>query len=194
MKDRFRAKPDKKYRPKNWQAMNERADDQIAPTAAVHSVDALQRWALATANITQHGHRPNEAHVVERIRSRYGHSDASGASTQHTFNEREKHSDPEDLDNGTKTATAKRKHTMSPTGALRHGELYVNEKDKVGVRQAKRPRKEESKSNMVATSRMDDDGNDHNEDNDTYAQSSDWSFPSGDEVKTAKTRTHIEIN
>lgn len=57
-KDRFRAKPVTKYTPKNWQALNEREDDQIAPKAAARSIDALQRWALHTANISQGSHKP----------------------------------------------------------------------------------------------------------------------------------------
>ncbi|KZM20087.1 uncharacterized protein EKO05_0007532 [Ascochyta rabiei] len=115
MRDRFRAKTDKKYRPKNWQAMNERADDQIEPAAAVRSVDALQRWALITANITQSDHRPNEAKTMERIQSRYGTT--------------------------TKTTTAKRKDIVSPTGTLRYGEIYVNNTAEGNIDQLSGPEK-----------------------------------------------------
>jgi hypothetical protein len=69
-KDPFRAKTNR-YQDKNKKASNERNDDQIAPRAASHSIDALQRWALATANIPQSGYRANEAEMVDRVRVRY---------------------------------------------------------------------------------------------------------------------------
>ncbi|KAF9693892.1 hypothetical protein EKO04_008182 [Ascochyta lentis] len=180
MKDRFRAKPDKKYCPKNWQAMNDRADDQIAPTGAARSIDDLQRWAFATANIAQNGHRSNEVQIVERIQFRYSNSDASGALTQNTSKESYKLKDSEQSGTATKPATVKRKHATSPTAALKYGELYMNDTTEGDTRQAKRHRKDEKES------RVDED--------DTYAQSSEWSFPSEDEMETTKARAYIEID
>ena len=69
-KKRFKPKH-KRYPDKNQQALNERNDDQIVPRAVSHSIDALQRWALATANIPQSGCRYNEVEIVDRIRARY---------------------------------------------------------------------------------------------------------------------------
>ena len=69
-KKRFKPKH-KRYPDKNQQAINERNDDRIAPRAVSHSIDALQRWALATANIPQSGCRYNEVEMVDRIRARY---------------------------------------------------------------------------------------------------------------------------
>ena len=69
-KYRFKGKP-KKDQAYNQKASNERNDDRIAPQAASHSIDALERWALATANIPQRGYRANEAEMVDRIRVRY---------------------------------------------------------------------------------------------------------------------------
>ena len=70
-KKRFKPKH-KRYPDKNQQALDERNDDQIAPRAVSHSIDALQLWALATANIPQSGCRDNEVEMVDRIRDRYG--------------------------------------------------------------------------------------------------------------------------
>jgi hypothetical protein len=69
-KKRFKPKH-KRYPDKNQQALNERNDDQIAPRAVSHSIDALQRWAFATANIAQSGYRANEVGMIERVRERY---------------------------------------------------------------------------------------------------------------------------
>jgi hypothetical protein len=69
-KKRFKPKH-KRYPDKNQQTLNERNDDRIAPRAASHSIDALQRWALATANIAQSGCRANEVEMIDRIRDRY---------------------------------------------------------------------------------------------------------------------------
>lgn len=58
-------------------ARNDRADDQIAPKHASNSVQSLQRWALATANLPQQGHRSNETQIIERIERRYASEDVN---------------------------------------------------------------------------------------------------------------------
>lgn len=60
-----------RYPPKDWTAINNKADDQIAPKHASRSTDSLQRWALATADIKQQGYGKNERQIAERIESRY---------------------------------------------------------------------------------------------------------------------------
>jgi hypothetical protein len=59
-------------REKDWTSINDKADDQIAPTHASHSISSLQRWALATATLPHPGPRANEAQIIERIERRYG--------------------------------------------------------------------------------------------------------------------------
>jgi hypothetical protein len=182
MRDRFRAKPDNRYRPENWEAMNERADDQIAPAAARH-IDALQRWALATADIPQHGHRSNEVQMMQRIQSSYSNLDTSGASHRNPTNESE---DSEPLGTATKTLMLKREHMRSPTRALVHGELHANKTAKGNAPQNKGCGEGKIEGSTKDASNLDV--------NDKCMQSSDWSFPSDDEVKNKTMRTYIEID
>lgn len=185
-KDRFRPKQDNKYQHKNLQAPNERADDQISPTAAAHSIDALQRWALATANIAQSGHRANETQMAERVRDRYENEafslslhkdvdlDAEVAHSDHTLQT---------------TASKKRKHSISLTRSLKLGTIYSQDAADPDARQTKQRR---SKSPGVSTIDGDDD----------YAQSSEWSFPIEDGMEitktvtkmVTKTRTYVKID
>lgn len=60
-RDGFRAKPANKFESEDWQATNEREDDQITPKAAAQSIESLQRWTLLTASISASTHRANEA-------------------------------------------------------------------------------------------------------------------------------------
>jgi len=57
---------------KDWDNVNNLADDQIAPKSASRSTSSLQRWALATADLPQQAHRSNETQIIERIERRYG--------------------------------------------------------------------------------------------------------------------------
>ncbi|KAF2625339.1 hypothetical protein BU25DRAFT_423415 [Macroventuria anomochaeta] len=149
-KDRFRAKPDNEYQPKHLQALNERADDQIAPKAAAQSIDTLQRWALATANIAQSGHRANESQTVERIRNRY----KSEPPSQSLFQKLDLDVDAARPDSTLQnTASKERKHSISPAGSLQLTTLYSRETTELDARQAKRCR---SKSPGVSSIDEDD--------------------------------------
>lgn len=55
-------------------------DDQIAPAATSHSVEALQRFAQATSTIPAFSPRKNEAQIVDRIEARYGAGTGDGLS------------------------------------------------------------------------------------------------------------------
>jgi hypothetical protein len=68
MKNPFRGKPITKHTPKDVVRALEREVDQITPKAAAHSIDAVQMWALHTANIPQGPHQCNEINIVERVR------------------------------------------------------------------------------------------------------------------------------
>jgi hypothetical protein len=170
-KDRFRVKPINKYTPKNLQAQNERADDQIAPRAVTHSINALQQWALLTANLVQSGHRANETQMVERIRDRY----VNKCSPRISYGNLDQIAAVESSDIEVKViALKKRKHSVSPTGSLSLDTLHTEDTDEADMRQTKR---RQAKSPNVSS--VDDD--------DIYAQSSEWSFPSEDEVKVLQT-------
>ena len=67
-KDRFRPKLITNYTSKGLVAQSERADDQIAPTAAAHTIDDLQRWALLTATIIEGAPRANEMQTGAYLR------------------------------------------------------------------------------------------------------------------------------
>lgn len=185
-KDPYRAKTDHKHTHKRQQAANERADDQIAPKAVVHSVDALERWALATANIAQNGFRANEMHIVERIQGRYANANA-GAPIQDSFDGRSHHAATARSDSSAQVkTTTKRKYPVSPTGASSMDALHADDTAENGARQTKRRRKDEKERDAAAVSSADED--------DRYAESSEWSFPSEDEVRITKTSAYIEID
>ncbi|KAJ8109271.1 hypothetical protein OPT61_g7584 [Boeremia exigua] len=120
-KDRFRAKRTARNQSHKWQAVSEREDDQIAPKAAASSIDTLQRWAHATANIEQGGVRANEIQTMERIHDRYG---IEGFSPSHSEDAdlyaEETHADTE-LE---VTTSQKRKQPMSPTRSIQSGTMY----------------------------------------------------------------------
>lgn len=131
---RFRAKSNTTYVSQSVKALLEREDDQIAPEAAAHSIDALQTWALHTANISQGSYKPNEAQTVERIHDRYVNEVFSMGSH-------------EDIDQRTTSAHSARmlqdtaekkmkgkKHTISPAGSLQLNTLYSKDTSDTGVR------------------------------------------------------------
>lgn len=181
-KDRFRAKTKNKWQPKNWQARNEREDDQIAPKAAAASIDTLQRWAHATADIAQDGHRANESLIVARIRDRYEKEAYPLSHHKHTGPELETENS-KNMPRGTNSR--KRKPSSSPIASSQPSTLFAADGIEEAARQSKRRR-----AKSPGGSSIDAD--------DRYAQSSEWSFPDEDEVKMAKTTTepgtHIEID
>jgi hypothetical protein len=185
MKDRFRAKHSSRRPSKSWEDTNERADDQIAPNAAAQSIEALQRWALTTANIWQSGHRANEAQTVQRIRSRYENAGSNAPLQDLSIYPGQKGT------NNVFQATATTQE-RSPS----------NNSSEVNEHRTKRRRsKSPARTGLMALAPLSDiahhravtaDANASSED-DLYAQSSEWSFPS-DEEMSVKARTYIEID
>ena len=119
--------------------------------------------------------------MVERIRDRY----VNECSPRISYGNLDQVVAVESCDVEVKVIVSKkRKHPVSPTGSLNLDTLYTKDTDKADMRQTKRHR-----ANSPDVSGVDDD--------DIYAQSSEWSFPSEDEVKVTQTvnatKTNIDV-
>ena len=113
MKDPFREKPITKYTPKDVICALEHEVDQIAPKAAAQSIDALQKWAVHTADIPQGPHRRNEINIAERVRDHYVDEDLSLVA--HKELDSDASAAPTD---STLLDTTSSEHVVSPTGSL----------------------------------------------------------------------------
>lgn len=149
---------------RNQEDRDNQADDQIAPNHVSGSVDHLQRWALATANLPQHGHGKRENEIIERIQRRYANASPGGYENPHTEENHE-------LDN------------RHPARAQPSDPIHTAAKR----RQSTSPsREEQSKKRRLESpshqTRLHEETAEKTEEGDTDAQSSEWSFPeSGNE-------------
>ncbi|KAF3007892.1 hypothetical protein E8E13_011002 [Curvularia kusanoi] len=181
-KDRFRARPKRLL--DNDAA--ERQDDQIAPEVASGCIDALQRWALVTANIAQGSHRANEAEMVDRVRDRYENKDLSRASYQNHHPGTELERSYPAVDTPPPKQGNQRVSLVSTLHQTPNDRKSPTPKDReADLPQAKRRR-----------SRSPDAKSDNTVDG--VALSGEWKLASEDEVKLSKkvkrTRTFIEID
>ncbi|KAF2127453.1 hypothetical protein P153DRAFT_387994 [Dothidotthia symphoricarpi CBS 119687] len=163
----------KRWPSKNQDDKDHQADDQIAPRHASGSVDDLQRWALTTANFLQHGHGKREDQIIERVQRRYANADIGGYENPHAKEDTAHVQglgtvpgiDQASTDGGSvsrmDSASMKRRRSTSPA--------YNS--------QNKRPR---SKS-PLHKARMEKTTADWVEEDDDYAQSSEWSFPGSED-------------
>jgi hypothetical protein len=179
-KKRFKPKH-KRYPDKNQQALNERNDDRIAPRAASHSIDALQRWALATANIAQSGCRANEVEMIDRIRDRYEIETSSlGANIDD-----ELHAELAKSDQALYTSRSKERDQPAPHAGFSGRSTAVSREGfEADLHQDKRRRVEGLGAEDVE---MSDGG----------ALSSEWNVASVNKVETsnkaAKTTTYVDL-
>lgn len=125
--------------------------------------------------------------MMDRIQSRYTNADIRSGSFQSSFND----SDQVMADQPT---NSKQKRPISPDKSLQLSALHTDDSE-AGLRQTKRHKANSpSRTHLkpLATLR-DETGADMDEDA-KYLQSSEWSYPSEDEVKVTRTRTYIEID
>lgn len=119
LKDPFRGKPISIYTPKDIVRELEREVDQIAPKAAAHSIDSLQRWALHTADLPHGPPRRNEFDTVEWVHDHYVNEDISyGVHKEIDLDASAAPSVQAVLD------TVSNEHFISPTGSLQLDTLY----------------------------------------------------------------------
>ncbi|KAF1833336.1 hypothetical protein BDW02DRAFT_383224 [Decorospora gaudefroyi] len=172
----------------NPQLKNLQADDQIAPTGVSSSVHDLQRWARMTASMPQHAPQRLRLRIHDdatrlRIQKRYG--DGARKDEDDAF--------PPLLQARTQSNARKRPHSPSPDRtAVGAGPVsYVQ-----AIKRRRSPSRERSPGSMTSayaatrrSLRTDARSRDGEEDEDAYAQSSEWSFPSsqgekgGDEME-----------
>jgi hypothetical protein len=179
-KKRFKPKH-KRYQDKNQQALNERNDDQIAPRAASHSIDALQRGALATANIAQSGYRANEAEMIDRVRDRYEVETPSLSANV----DDELHAELARSDQALYTSQSKERDQPVPHAGFSDRSATVpHEGVEEDLHQAKRRELQAPGVEDVEIS-------------DRYATSGEWELASENKVKASnkatKTRTFIDL-
>jgi hypothetical protein len=161
-----------KYHSNNRRPHKDRAtqdaklDDQIAPKSSSLTTSTLQKWAQATASFKRYAPRANETRTVERIEARYGNFEGhDGAPVPRYSNFSEEEEDEEEevfsmMNHGGKRGIGAMEEGREGCSAVAY------------VRDVKRRRMEEG---VVV-----DLTGDGEEDVD-YAESSEWSWPGGDE-------------
>ncbi len=167
-KDHFRAKQSKKNRSQEWKIIQEREDDQIAPKATAHSIQALQQWALATADIVQDGVRANETQMMERIGNRHKNAPSSPGHT-------------DELDPSAEIAPSNSKLEIE---ALKKRKLHISSQNDPCNRQLYASNIADDNTGQAKRRRLMSPLASSTDTDEAYAQSSEWSFPSEDEVKT----------
>jgi hypothetical protein len=161
-----------KYHSNNRRPHKDRAtqdaklDDQIAPKSSSLTTSTLQKWAQATASFKRYAPRTNETQIIERIEARYGSFEGhDGAPVPRYSNFSEEEEDEEEevfsmMNHGGKRGIGAMEEGREGCSAVAY------------VRDVKRRRMEEG---VVVDLTGDDE-----EDVD-YAESSEWSWPDGDE-------------
>jgi hypothetical protein len=169
-------KPNSRRPQKDWSEINNQADDQVAPRHAAVSIRSLERWALATSNFPQQGHRHNEAQIIDRIQQRYdssnGNRDASMPqySNPNALESVDEIPPSHELMHG---GAVKRRHSVSPPLSGRDQGSTKRQRTRSPPPPARFSNKSASRAGQVTIDLTEDD-------NDDYAQSSEWSVPSGD--------------
>lgn len=161
------------------------ADDQIAPKHVAHSIHSLQEWARSTANFPHQGHGRREGEIIDRIQRRYLDPCANynGDFPRYTnahedpANVQDRHQSGSYSRDSMHDSATKRRHSSSPPSIARAQQDGAS--DAACIRPTKRRRTRSpslvpSYRNGSLAERMTID---LTEDDDDYAQSSEWSFP-----------------
>ena len=182
------ANQDNRRPQKDWTEINNQADDLIAPPHAAISIQSLERWALATSDFLQWGHGRNEATVIDRIQRRYDSSDGGHDASMPRY------SNPNASKSGDESTShaelmyggaVKRRHSPSPPLLGRvhqHQQHHTLEYMQSTKRRRTRSPSPARSLNMQGARAgqviidMTEDADD-----DDYAQSSEWSFPSSED-------------
>lgn len=99
---------------KDWNDINNRLDDQIAPKHISDTTEDLQRWVTATADFPQQGHRYNEGQIIHRIDHRYGSTKQNPNEPFPRYSHLSIENDRERISEQTLLLFTKRRRSISP--------------------------------------------------------------------------------
>jgi hypothetical protein len=171
---------------RDWKEKKDiQADDQIAPKPVTRSTHSLAQWARLTADFPQQGCRANERQMMDRIQRRYEdpHAHRNGLFPRYTnapggpATLQDRHlSDSYSRDTLNGSATKRPRSTSPPLSARRpqHEASTVAYVRSTKRRRTRSPSPAPSYRKASLAGRMTID---LTEDDDNYAQSSEWSFP-----------------